>query len=447
MSRTIEASQLIDERPIGRFQAMAIALCALVVFVEGFDAQAIAYVAPSISVDWSLAKGALGPVFAAGLAGIMLGSLFIAPLADRIGRRQIIILSTATFGVLTLVTPLANDTTTLLVLRFLTGFGLGGAMPNAISLTSEYSPARRRGFLVMLMFGGFSLGSALGGFAAAYVIPRQGWEAVFIVGGVMPLLLLPLLWACLPESLRFLAASGRQDASATALLRRLDPTATAADRVVASEAATARGSIVELFRHGRARVTILLWIIFFMSLLDLYLIVNWLPTTLTISGTSIGQAAITGSIFQIGGLFGTIVIGLLSDRVGAGRMLTIAYVFAAICIGLIGMTHGGSIATLIAVAGAGFGVVGGQIGANALSATFYPTTIRSTGVGWALGIGRIGSIVGPLVGGMLLALDMAPQQLFLISVIPVLVAAIAAAVVQAMFGPATATGQRPTILH
>lgn len=435
MHRTIDASQLIDERPIGRFQITTIALCALVVFVEGFDAQAIAYVAPSISAAWSLPKGALGPVFAAGLLGIMLGSLFIAPLADRMGRRRIMLISTAVFGLLTLVTPLAQDTTSLLVLRFLTGFGLGGAMPNAISLTSEYSPARRRSFLIMLMFGGFSLGSALGGFAAAYLIPHSGWESVFIVGGIMPLVLLPVLWAKLPESLRFLAASGDQHAAATKLLRRLDPAATDDDRVVVREADAARGSVRELFRHGRAPITVLLWIIFFMSLLDLYLIVNWLPTTLAASGTSMGQAAITGSIFQLGGLVGTIVIGLLSDRMGAGRILTIAYVFAAICIAAIGATHGSSVAMLIAVAGAGFGVVGGQIGANALSATFYPTAIRSTGVGWALGIGRIGSIIGPLIGGMLLALDMAPRQLFLISVVPVLIAAVAAAAVQRIARP------------
>jgi len=441
MHRTIDASQLIDERPISRFQIMTIILCALVVFVEGFDAQAIAYVAPSISADWALAKGALGPVFAAGLLGIMLGSLFIAPLADRLGRRRVMLVSTALFGVLTLVTPLAENTTSLLVLRFLTGFGLGGAMPNAISLTSEYSPARHRSFLIMLMFGGFSLGSALGGFAAAYLIPHGGWESVFIAGGVMPLFLLPLLWFRLPESLRFLAGSGKQDVAATRLLRRLDPAAGADDRVTVSEETAARGSVRELFRHGRAPITVLLWIIFFMSLLDLYLIVNWLPTTLTAAGTSMGQAAITGSIFQLGGLVGTIVIGLLSDRVGAGRILTVAYVLAAFCIAAIGMTHGGSVGMLIAVAGAGFGVVGGQIGANALSATFYPTAIRSTGVGWALGIGRIGSIVGPLVGGMLLALDMSAQRLFLISVVPVLIAAIAAAAVQAIGRPtALATG-------
>lgn len=436
MSQTVDATRLIDDRPIGRFQIATIVLCALVVFVEGFDAQAIAYVAPSISRDWQLERGALGPVFAAGLLGIMLGSLFIAPLADRLGRRRIILASTVIFGLLTLVTPLASDATGLLVLRFLTGFGLGGAMPNAISLTSEYSPARRRAFLVMLMFGGFSLGSALGGFAAAYLIPHYGWRAVFVLGGVMPLALLPLLIAKLPESLRFLAASGKDADGATALLRRLDPAASPNARVVVLETAVTRGSVAELFHDGRAKVTLLLWVVFFMSLLDLYLIVNWLPTTLTAAGTSIGQAAITGSIFQLGGMVGTIVIGLLSDRVGAARMLTLAYIFAAFCIGMIAITHGGSTATLIAVAGAGFGVVGGQIGANALSATFYPTTIRSTGVGWALGIGRIGSIVGPLVGGVLLALDMPPQQLFLISVVPVLIAAVAAALVQAMARPA-----------
>ena len=193
MAHSIDVAKRIDEKPIGRLQIWAILLCAVVVFSEGFDAQAIAYVAPSISAAWALDKGALGPVFGAGLLGIMLGSLLIAPLADRFGRRPIIILSTLAFGILTLATVFAWDLNSLLILRLLTGFGLGGAMPNAIALTSEYSPERRRAFLVMLMFGGFSLGSAGGGFFAAYLVPHYGWHAVFLFGGILPLVLIPIL--------------------------------------------------------------------------------------------------------------------------------------------------------------------------------------------------------------------------------------------------------------
>lgn len=432
MTTPVNVSSLIDDRPVGRFQLAIMLLCGAVLFTEGFDAQAIAYVAPSISADWGLAKGALGPVFAAGLCGIMLGSLIIAPLADRMGRRKIIIGSVIAFGFLTLITPLAWDATSLLVIRFLTGFGLGGAMANAISLTSEYSPVKRRAFLVMVMFSGFSMGSALGGFAAAYLIPHFGWHAVFYLGGVAPLLLVPVLFFYLPESLRFLASHDGASPAARRLIALLDPQQPLNAVAMIDEEEQRQGSVRALFSDRRAPVTALLWLIFFSSLLVMYLIVNWLPTILHLGGASVGHAAIAGSVFQIGGLVGTLVIGLFSDRLGAGWTLMLGYLFAAFCIGLIAHWPGTSASTLFVVAGAGFGLVGGQIAANAMSATFYPTAIRSTGVGWSLGIGRIGSILGPLLGGMLLGLDMPVGQIFLLAIIPMIVAAIAAAVIELM---------------
>jgi AAHS family 4-hydroxybenzoate transporter-like MFS transporter len=435
MANSIDVAKLIDERPIGRLQIWAVLLCAVIVFAEGFDVQAIAYVAPSISTAWALKKGALGPVFSASLLGMMLGSLFIAPLADRFGRRPIIILSTLAFGVLSLATSFAWDLNSLLVLRLLTGFGLGGAMPNAIALTSEYSPERRRAFLVMLMFNGFSLGSAGGGIFAAYLAPHYGWHAVFLLGGFLPLLLAPILIWSLPESLQFLVNRGDNGPKVRALATRLDPAIHPDTQLVTGQKASARGSGRDLFTNGRAPITVLLWLVFFMSMLDLYLVVNWLPTVLHAQGAGVGQAAIAGSIFQLGGIVGTIILGFLSDKFGRGRMLTLAYCFAAVCLAGIAYAQSGSQNLMIAIAGAGFGVVGGQIGANALSAAFYPTSFRSTGVGWCLGVGRIGSVIGPVVGGMLLSMDMSPRRLFLLCIIPMAIAAAAAAVIQLRYRP------------
>ncbi len=443
MAQSINVTKLIDERPIGRLQIWVILLCAVIVFAEGFDAQAIAYVAPSISAAWALGKGALGPVLAAVLLGIMLGSLFIAPLADRFGRRRIIILSTLAFGALTLATSFAWDLNSLLILRLLTGLGLGGAMPNAIALTSEYCPERRRAFLVMLMFGGFSLGSAGGGFFAAYLVPHYGWHAVLLFGGTLPLVLVPILMWRLPESLQFLVNRGDDGPQVRALATRLVPDISPEAKLVTGQEASPRQSVPDLFTHGRAPITLLLWLMFFMSMLDLYLVVNWLPTVLHAQGAAMGQAAIAGSIFQLGGLVGTIVLGLLSDRFGRGRMLMVAYGFAAVCLAAVAYAQGGSLNLTIAIAGAGFGVVGGQIAANALSAAFYPTSLRSTGVGWCLGVGRIGSVIGPVVGGILLSMDMPPRQLFLLSIVPMVIAAIAAAFIQLRYRPVG----RPTISH
>jgi AAHS family 4-hydroxybenzoate transporter-like MFS transporter len=428
MTAPLRISDIVDERPYTGFQLRVLLLCAAVVFMEGFDAQAVGYVAPSISAALHLGKGALGPVFSAGLFGLVVGAMAIAPLADRLGRRRIMIVSTAAFGILSLCTLLADSVTSLIVIRFLTGLGLGGAMPNAISLTSEYSPKRRNGFLVMAMFAGFSLGSAGGGLVAASLIKDFGWTSVFVVGGVLPLLLTPVLIFALPESIRFLSLKRKTQPEAIRLLRRIDPALPDVDHLdpANSEAATSAMSVRELFSDGRAIGTVLLWVIFTMSLLDINLVSSWLPTALNAGGASLERAALTGSIFQLGGIIGTFAMGFVIDRSRPAWLLVGAYLLGAVAIGMIAITEATGTAIFIVVALSGFGIVGGQIAANAVSAMFYPTPIRSTGVGWALGVGRFGSIVGPLVGGVLLSMNVAPGRLFLFSVAPTLIAALAA---------------------
>src|SRR6202042_3529031 len=208
----IDVAEFIDQQPVGRFQIGLLLTCAAVLFLDGFDTQAIGYVAPAVAREWGLTKGALGPVFSAGLFGLMIGALLFGPLADRIGRKKIIVFSTLAFGIGALVTALVQDVNALLAIRFLTGVGLGGAMPNAIAMTSEFSPRRRRATMVMIMFCGFSVGAALGGLIAAALIPHFGWRSVFIVGGAAPLLLVPVLAWRLPESVRVLALFGRAPA-------------------------------------------------------------------------------------------------------------------------------------------------------------------------------------------------------------------------------------------
>ena len=438
MSEASSVSDFVDARPFTRFQAGVVALCTAVVFVEGFDAQSIGYVAPSITRALHLAPGALGPAFGAGLLGLMLGAMFIAPFSDRIGRRGVIIGSTLAFGLLSLTTLLAHSVPELVAIRLLTGLGLGAAMPTAISLTAEYSPHRRKGLIVMVMFCGFSLGSAVGGFVAAQMIADFGWTSVFLVGGILPLLLVPILVFALPESLQYLALQKGTAGRTATLMRRIDRRFTGAGLSASGDAAGAKAaSVRELFVAGRMLPTLLLWTVFAMSLLDINLVASWLPTTLNAGGASLELAAATGAVFQLGGIAGTLLLGLTIDRMRPEQLLVGAYLLGAVCIGLIAYADARSATMLIIVAGAGFGIVGGQIAANAVSAMFYPTHIRSTGVGWALGVGRLGSIIGPTLGGFLLSLRMAPAQLFLLSVVPTLIAALAC------LGLALLKSQRP----
>jgi AAHS family 4-hydroxybenzoate transporter-like MFS transporter len=423
----IDVPEFIDRQKVSGFQIRLLLTCAAVLFLDGFDTQAIGYVAPSIIHDWNVPRAALGPVFSASLFGLMIGALLFGPLADRIGRKWIILVSTAAFGVFSLATMRVNDVNDLMLLRFLTGLGLGGAMPNAVSMTAEFSPMRRRATMVMTMFCGFSIGAAVGGMISAWLIPEFGWRSVFLVGGAAPLLLLPFLAVRLPESVRFLALSGKADRDVADLLRTMFPAAKFAPdvRFSIAEPHTPGIPVVHLLRDRRAVVTLLLWVVFFMSLLDLYFLSNWLPTVLNGLGASVSVAVLLGSLLQVGGVIGALSLGRVMDKFSA-RALTIIYGVAMVAVALIGLA-GQSVPLLAAaIFLTGFCIVGGQTSANAMAATFYPTSLRSTGVGWAFGVGRVGSIVGPMLGGVLLALHWAPDTLFLAASMPAGLAALAA---------------------
>lgn len=426
---SIDLATYIDEQPVGRPQIIVLVLCGAVLFFDGFDTQAIGYVAPAISADWDLAPGALGPVFSAGLLGLMAGALALGPLADRIGRRRIVLGSLVAFAVLSLATAFASGITSLLVLRFLTGLGLGGAMPNLIALASEVSPRRRRATMVMAIFGGFSLGAAI------------GWESVFVLGGVLPLLVVPVVLRALPESPRAFALSGRPDAVLPLLCRLFGDAAPAAStRVEVHEPAPPELPVLHLFRERRGVVTLLLWVVFFMSLLDLYFMANWLPSLFEELDTSVSPVLL-GSLLQVGGLFGVLLLGRVIDRYGF-HALAVTYVVAAVAIAAVGQTAESVLLAASTIFVAGFCIVGAQISSNALAATFYPTAIRSTGVGWALGIGRVGSIVGPFVGGVLIAARWRTDEVFLLAAVPALVAAAGALALGRLAGSRAAEANR-----
>ena len=402
MSETLAAATPADaeSKSSDRYLFVAI-LCALIATLDGFDTQCIAYVAPKIAEEWHAARGAFGPVFGAGLFGLMIGALTIGRAADRFGRKPAILLSVLWFGLFSLATAGAQDLRTIVILRFVCGLGFGGALPNLVALTSEHAPPRLRATLVAVMTCGIPLGAALGGFVSAPLIAAHSWRWVFLLGGAMPILLLPVLWFTLPESPRFLA------------LRR-----------GYAEALQYAGDapIRALFAQGRAPATFLIWIAFFSNLLVMYLLVNWLPSLLKSEGISLSLSIYVSTLFSLGGLFGGVIVGVLIDRAAPCLMLAGAYGLAAACIALLAVA-GTQVPLLITGAAmAGFGAVGGQAGLNAVTAEKYPTPIRATGVGWALGVGRIGSIVGPTLAGLLLAIGWTAHMLLLGAVVPALMA-------------------------
>lgn len=437
----------IDAAPFSSAQKRIVFLCALVAMLDGFDTQAIAFVAPVVASQWGVPVAAFGAVFGAGLAGLMVGALVFGPLADRYGRRRITIATTALFGLLTLFTAWADSLGMLLALRFLTGLGLGGAMPNIIALTAEYAPARSRATMVSLMFCGFPLGAVLGGLIASRMIPVLGWESAFWLGGVLPLLLLPVLHLWLPESIRFLAGRGVAEPKLRALMASIVGAARAKEirfeqaAAVAATPVTVKG----LFGAGRTGRTLLLWVVFFMNLLLLYFLVNWLPSLLRQAGVSLDKAIVSTALLNLGGIVGALCFARLIDRFGPYKVLPAAYAAAAAATVVVGQATGAGFAALMTmVFVAGFCVIGAQISINALAANSYPAEIRSTGVGWALGIGRAGSVVGPIVGGLLVAAGLQVGALFLIAALPAMLAAVAVLMLAAQRGEAVASVAEPT---
>jgi MFS transporter, AAHS family, 4-hydroxybenzoate transporter len=424
----IDVAAIIDRGQLGRLQWVTILLCALVAILDGFDTQAIAFVAPVIAADLHVEMSAFGPVFGAGLLGLTVGALVLGPTADRWGRKPVIIASVLIFGAFALLTPRSQSLTDLMMYRFLTGLGLGGAMPNIIALTSEYSPKQRRATLVTLMFCGFPLGAVLGGLVSARLIAAYGWPMVFYLGGILPLLILPFLWSGLPESIRFLVARGNRPEKPLAIMRRIDPIGNYGSdcRCVLNEEKAGGSSIWQLFAGGRAFGTGLLWLVFFSNLLILYFLINWLPALLQQAGLPIERAIIATVVLNAGGIVGGLSLGRLVDRRQPFGILTAAYAVAAVLVAAIGAVGTGSAQILmVTIFAVGFFVIGSQYCMNALAANFYPTTLRSTGVGWALGIGRIGSIIGPIVGGLALSLGWSNEQLFAAVAFPAAVASLA----------------------
>jgi AAHS family 4-hydroxybenzoate transporter-like MFS transporter len=416
---------LIDDRPLSAFQVRVLVLVGCLVFMDGFDVQMIGFVAPALLRTWHLSADALGPIFAAGLVGMLFGSTSLGLLADRIGRRPVLIGATFFVALCVMGTAATQSVTQMLLLRFFTGLGLGGVLGNAVTLASEYCPSARRASLLMGISCGFTAGAILGGVLAAILIPRTGWQSVFVVGGLLPLGAALLLIRGLPESLQLLLLRDGRREKIEYWLRRLAPEAVLTPKaLIQFREPAVNASVIDLFRGALAAPTILLWLASFANLLNLFFLSNWLPTLATRMGFSNSQGVLLGTTLQAGGILGALLLGRLIDRFGFYRVLTPSFLIGAGMIALVGRANIPVALECAVILIAGMSIVGGQPGINALATSIYPTPLRATGVGWCLGIGREGSIVGPLAAAALIARHFTNEMLFMFAAIPAVLSAL-----------------------
>ncbi|WP_019339604.1 MFS transporter [Stutzerimonas stutzeri] len=422
--RKIDVHEVIDNARFSGFHWLVVSLCALLLIFDGYDLFIYGVVLPMIMKEWGLTPLEAGALGSYALFGMMFGALVFGTLADRIGRRMGIAICFVLFSGATVLNGFASTPTEFGIFRFLAGLGCGGLMPNVVALMNEYAPKKLRSTLVAVMFSGYSLGGMLSAGLGIYMLPRFGWEAMFFAAAV-PLLLLPVIIWRLPESVGFLVRQGRTD-QARALLNKVDPSRqlTAADELVMADVKGKSASVLALFRDGRGVRTVSIWVAFFCCLLMVYALGSWLPKLMANAGYSLGSSLSFLLALNFGGMAGAIFGGWLGDRFNLSKVVVAFFAVSVVSISLLGFkTPMPVLYTLIFIAGAT--VIGTQILLYAAAAQFYGLSIRSTGLGWASGIGRNGAIVGPLLGGALLGINLPLQLNFMAFAVPGVIAALA----------------------
>jgi MFS transporter, AAHS family, 4-hydroxybenzoate transporter len=401
VSSSVNITELIDRRPLGRMQITIIVLCGLVALLEGFDVQAVGVAAPAMVGPLHIAPNQLGAVLSAALLGLMLGAFGLGPMADRFGRKWVLVGATATFGVLTLCTAGAVTLEQILLFRFLAGVGMGGALPSFISLAAEYTPRSRRQSVIGLLWTGAPLGGVLLGLVASRAIDTFGWQSLFYIGGILPLGLSMVLIRALPDSIEFLVMRGAPWPEIRNLLVRIDPTVNLESgcQFVIDDEKKQGVPVWQLFSAGRAGGTVLLWASSFITFMVLLTSIAWAPTLLQRAGVNGAQTSVAMALFFLGGVFGTSLAGFVMSRFAG--VLPAALVGSAVTLAGVGYVSQSITPAIMVLGLAGIFLGVASSGLIALAPLLYSTGIRSTGVGWAIGVGRLGSFVGPLAIGLL----------------------------------------------
>ncbi len=371
-----------------------ILICFLMNMLDGMDVMVVSYAAPNISKAWSISPQSLGIVLSAGLLGMSIGAMFLAPRADKIGRKTMILICNAIMAISVFLTIYANSVETLIIFRIISGIGIGGMLASTATITAEYAPKANKDFWVSLVMSGYPIGAVLSGLVAAQIVPTIGWESIFKFAGIITFLTLPIVYFFLKESNEFLNKSENK-----------------------------YKSVSEILNPNLKQQTIRLWIAIFMAFATLYFLTMWIPKLATVTGISEKLAIYAGTIFNLGAFFGIVSQGFLSTKFGLQKTIAFYLFFTTFLMLIFGFINQ-EILVLIAFGLLGFGVQGGFVGMYSLAAKLYPTEIRATGVGWAVGAGRIGAIAGPYIGGLLIGSGISMASNFMIFAIPTIIAGV-----------------------
>lgn len=426
MNNQLDICAIVERSRLSAFQMLVLGQCFLCMVVDGFDIQAMAYAAPSLIAQWGIPKANLGPVFSISMLGMLIGSLALGAIADRVGRRPVLVSASLTMAVLMFLTAQTTTVDGLLALRFFTGIAMGAIVPNAATLVTEYAPGHNRVMLLTLVSSGLVVGGLVGGALAAALIPQYGWQVVFYLGAFAPLCVGVIMLFALPESLQWCVLRERQLDRVRAILTRIEPGLRINEQTTLLIAEPRRKglSLAHLFADGRLPGTLLLWLINFMNMLCIYFLASWTPVLMSGAGHTPSQAVLAGTSMWLGGLAGGWLLGWFVDRHGFGAVLVPTFIVSAVAIVLFSHYYNSINLAYLTIAVAGFGILGGQAALNAMTSTFYPTALRATGTGWTLGLGRLGGICGPFVGATLLHLQWSTSELLVAAAIPASIAAI-----------------------
>ena len=430
MQNQITIREIIDNRSLTALQYSTLFICFLMNMLDGMDVLVISYTAPSIAEEWGISSQALGVVFSAGLLGMVAGAMFLAPKTDVIGRRPMILLSAALMGISIFLTAYVESVWQLVIFRFISGVGIGSMLASTPALASEYTPNKTKDFWVSFVISGYPLGAFLSGLVAASIIPTYGWRSMYQVAGVASFITLPLIYFMLAESLDFLFKTRPKKAldKANAILSRMKlPSLNELPEVVHN--IKHKASVVSIFGSDYKSATIMLWTAFFMSFVTLYFLTSWIPKLAVNTGLSLELAIYAGTVYNLGSFAGINSQGYLSGRLGLRKVIGAFLVMTAVLMSIFSFISG-NVMILVLFGFIGFCIQGGFVGLYSVAARIYPTEMRTTGIGWAIGAGRLGAIVGPLVGGVLIGSGVSMSVNFIIFALPAIVAGIATVVIK-----------------